>query len=441
MSESHFLHFGCWNKGQSHFISGETERETRDNTEVASNLTNVMRKLNEVTNDLNPEFIVVAGDNYYPNKITVNDDKGVETKLKLFDESDMKSGFGGLPKNVEVDVIMGNHDYETNLYVAEEDKIETSCKILKLEYELEKSIDNNLNILVNKYRKFDDKTLILMIDTTIYSHDDADAVVNCYKLHPNFKTGMIEPTIESIRQKQSEFMINTIKSNIVGLENIIIIGHHPITAYKMKQKETKLINNPGGPFVDSLYNGIFKTVVEKDKQVNYYYLCADLHQYQIGNIAIYPETNPSEKMMIKQYVVGTGGADHDPYPFKKPDDISNTKIDRTIFKNNNINYNIIYLMTPEELNLSGSMYGFLQCTSNDGRLSFKFIDVDGNRYEERNPTEGFRKLLEQQGGKRKTKKHNKKHKKLRKTLKRKKVLKSRKHNKRSLKKISKTRKY
>ena len=415
MSEQHFLHFGCWNKGQSYFISGETERETEDNPEIASNLTNVMRKLNKVTNELHPEFIVVAGDNYYPNKITVNDEKGGETKLKLFDEADMKSGFGGLPKNVEIDVIMGNHDYETNLYVPVQDKIETSCKILKMEYDLEKMPNNNLSILINKARKFGNNTLILMIDTTIYSDDDAASVVKCYKMHPNFKTGMIEsePTIQSIRQKQSEFIRNSIMSNLDGLDNIILVGHHPITAFKMKNKKTKLITTPGGAFVETLYNDIFRVLNEMNKQVNYYYLCADLHQYQIGNVAIKPSGSSStEKMMIKQYVVGTGGADHDPYPFKKPDDIGVTKIDREVFKSNGIDYNITYLMTPEELTLSASMYGFLQCTINGGRLSFKFIDIDENRHEERNPDEGLRELAGQSGG-RKTKKNikNKKYKK------------------------------
>lgn len=244
MNQKHFLHFGCWNKGENYYISGKTEQEVSDNPNVASNVTNVMRKLNEVTNEIHPEFIVVAGDNYYPNKISEYDEEGIETKIKLFNEKDLKSGFGGLPKNVEVDVIMGNHDYETNLYIPEKDEIETSCKILKVEYDIEKSIDNNINILINKARKFNDSTLVLMIDTTIYS-EDADSVVNCYKLHPNFKTGITgnDLTINSIREKQGDFMRNSISNNLDGLKNIIIVGHHPITAFKLKKKKQTLLEH------------------------------------------------------------------------------------------------------------------------------------------------------------------------------------------------------
>ena len=442
MSQTHFLHFGCWNKGQNFYISGETERETLDNPEVASNLTNVMRKLNEVTDEIRPEFIIVAGDNYYPNKINSIDEKGRESKIKLFDEEDMKSGFEGLPKNVEIDVIMGNHDYETNLLVTKDNMTETSCKILKLEYDLEKQPDNNLNILVNKARKFNDSTLIIMIDTTIYSDDDAPAVVNCYKLHPSFKTGMVGQnlTIDSIRENQANFMNDSIMTNVDdSLKNIIIVGHHPITVFKLLKKQgAKLVDEPGAPLIDALYKNIFEVVKKMDKEMNYFYLCADLHQYQIGNISICPQGS-SEKMLIKQYTVGTGGADQDPFPFSKSD--ISEKRDRLVFEQNGVTYNLDYLMMPEELELSGSMYGFLQCTGNGDNLSFKFIDVDGDIYEERNPTEGLNLLARQQGGKRKNKTRkfkNKKYNKLHKSVKYKKVFKTqRRKNKRKNRKTQK----
>lgn len=148
--------------------------------------------------------------------------------------------------------------------------------------------------------------------------------------------------------------------------------------------------------------------------INYYYLCADLHQYQIGNIVISPRdtTSIDEKMIIKQYTVGTGGADQDPFPFKKPHDIREIKRSNILFTSNGINYDVEYLMTPEELELSGSMYGFLQCSSgeDDTKLSFKFIDVDGDRYVENNPREGLLLLSNKTGGKRnKTKKIHKKY--------------------------------
>jgi hypothetical protein len=426
MSEKHFIHFGCWNKGHSTFREGDTE--------TASALTNVMRRLNYVSDEINPEFIVVAGDNYYPNK-TVIENKNKKEKLKSFDESDLISGFDSLPKNVELDVIMGNHDYETELYLPSQDIIETSCTILKTEYDLTYNYAN-LNILMYKARKFGQNTLVLMIDTTIYDNKYAQKIINCYKLHPDFSNE--NPTIENVRRNQSEFIKKNILENIDTLKNLIIVGHHPITGYKLKKgNKTELINSPGKPFVDSLYNDAFRLLI--GKEVNYYYLCADLHQYQIGNISIEIEGS-SEKMMIKQYIAGTGGADPDAYPFINKEDMEEVKIDTSIFEilpndgnnvvDDGIKYKITYLMTPEELALSGSMFGILQCDgdANGDKLSFKFINTDGQEFKEDNPTEGLRLISQLVGGRKgkKTKK-NKTHKK---TLKKTKKNKRRKTNNR-----------
>ena len=367
----HFLHFGCWNKGHSYL-------RDNNNTDIASNLTNVMRKLNEVCDQIHPDFIVVAGDNYYPTKQIFKD--GDKTKsIKILNEEDLKSGFDSLPKNVEVDVIMGNHDYETNLYVPENDQFETSCKILKLEYDFEKRQNHNLDVVIHKARKINETTLILMIDTTIYDDDYVADIIDCYKIHPDFM--IKKPTIENVRQYQSEFIQKNILGLIDTIENIIIIGHHPITGFKLKKGKTKLIDTPGYPFVNMLFNDIFKFIsnIKERNRIKYYYLCADLHQYQIGNINISPQNNSEETMNIKQYIVGTGGADLDPYPFDRSSLKENEiKRDHVLLNNSSdMNYMVDYVMTPEQLKLSSSNYGFLQCSINEDRLSFKFINIDG----------------------------------------------------------------
>jgi predicted phosphodiesterase len=407
MSLNNFIHFGCWNKGTSYLRSV-------DSTKTASNLTNVMRKLNEFTEATHPEFIIVAGDNYYPNKLTVIEgDKKI--KIKKFEEDDMFSGFDSLPKNVEIDVVMGNHDYETNLYVSNLDQVETSCKILRTEYMYEKTLNENLNIVINKARLFQDDTLILMIDTTIYDDDYAKGVIDCYKIHPEFANKQEPLTVQSVRTYQSDFIKNSIDEYIDIIKNVIIIGHHPITGYKMKGNDTKLISSPGKPLLDFFYNDIYKRLL--DKKIDYYYLCADLHQYQIGNIAISPSEGDysNSKMFIKQYIVGTGGADLDAYPFKEGDEGMREMIvmppisdddERNGDGNGKIErYNVEYLMTTEEVALPGYVYGFLQCSKDGDDLVFKFINIGTKPITEENPRAGIQLLSGNKGGMKKTRRY------------------------------------
>jgi prolyl-tRNA synthetase len=99
--------------------------------------------------------------------------------------------------------------------------------------------------------------------------------------------------------------------------------------------------------------------------MNYYYLCADLHQYQSGNIEITKLGN-SDSMNIKQYIVGTGGAKLDPY-------------DSTLITHNEEyeKLNIKYKMNKDDITNSCSEYGFLKCIENiDNNIDFKFIKAD-----------------------------------------------------------------
>jgi predicted phosphodiesterase len=463
MRLKHFLHFGCWNKGRSYLRSG--------NTDNASNLTNVMRRLNEKSDEIQPEFIVVAGDNYYPNKIE-KIDGNKKIKLKIFNEEDMISGFESLPKNVDVDVIMGNHDYDRNLYESESIRIEEQCKILETEYKFGMSNDN-VHISMYKARILNHNTLALMIDTTIYDDLYADDITGCYKTHilnPDYKE-LIPFTIDNIRKNQADFIRNSIeefindKSNV--LKNVILFGHHPIIGYKLKKGKTALIDSPGGPLIDFFYNDVFKfisnllDVQSSREKINYYYLCADLHQYQVGNISIYPNIDGisnTEKMLIKQYIVGTGGAELDIYPFNN-EDLTQIKRDIISFtqktddreedrEEDSIIYNVEYLMTPNELKIPGSRYGFLQGSYQDENVFFNFITTDkadqlqAGLLEEENNENGLSILLgtndvsfQSRGGKpRKTKPRKTKS---RKVLKKKKY-KSKKQHKRANKNKYKT---
>ena len=53
-----FIHFGCWNKGGCYL-----DKPSKGWNDLSS----VMRNLREVSEShYKPEFVVVAGDNYYP---------------------------------------------------------------------------------------------------------------------------------------------------------------------------------------------------------------------------------------------------------------------------------------------------------------------------------------------------------------------------------------
>jgi len=57
-----FIHFGCWNKNNCN----------EDNNDFSKTMKNLK---NFVNNNNNIDFISVAGDNYYPEKTTINDKK------------------------------------------------------------------------------------------------------------------------------------------------------------------------------------------------------------------------------------------------------------------------------------------------------------------------------------------------------------------------------
>ena len=102
-----FIHFGCWNNGNCNI-------DKNDN-----GISLVFKEL--INNTYNPDFYVIAGDNYYPE----NRSEGG----KIFNQENFYSGFNCVRKLNEykpVYMLMGNHDlqYENNLYDTENRKID-----------------------------------------------------------------------------------------------------------------------------------------------------------------------------------------------------------------------------------------------------------------------------------------------------------------------------
>ena len=377
MSNPYFIQFGCWNNG------GCDETKT-------NGLTNVTRSLSRKT----PEFIVISGDNYYPPKETIEG-----KKKKYFVENDFLSGFNCLPKNMPIYMNYGNHDYETDLII---DKItgqtENNCELIKRQ---KLYVTENPNIQLDLFRAIDFSvsTKVIMIDTTIYDNEEFENCYQCYRaVDRAFDTD--DKTIIQTRVKleQSKFINNVtteINSNS-SIKNVVIVGHHPLMGFKIKEKKgVELVETLySADLIEFIYNNIFNQI--NNPNIKYYYLCADLHQYQCGNV------NINGKMSIRQYIVGTGGAKLDKYD------------KNVIMSSHNATYNkttndIIstYQMSPEDLENSTAENGFLICEkADDEMLSFKFETTDGRIIVGGKKTRKNRKKRKSKGKSRKNKKRS-----------------------------------
>lgn len=346
-----FIHFGCWNNLNI--------KEKEGKIKEIGCLKKVMKLLE--ANLSGVDFIVIAGDNYYPKK-----EKTIEgEKKKRIIPSKLEEGFNLLPKEIPIVMILGNHDLETNLnpekpklFIEENPEESKSCSILKLENEVKGS---NIEYTFFKDLMMDNGTLVIMIDSDVYSID-AYKFLPCYNifLSQNFES------IDNVKEYQYNLIFQKINQyNVIGsIKNLIIIGHQPITGIKYKDgvKEPPLNDIPYfKPVLLEIYNLL-------GSEINYFYLCADLHLYQEGLITLKNET---EQMKIKQFIVGTGGTELDD---AVPEDIN------FVFSSDTIDYEMIS---------SKKECGILKCELDGFKPDFKFISI------------------KQKGGRKRTKKREK----------------------------------
>jgi len=115
-----------------------------------------------------------------------------------------------------------------------------------------------------------------------------------------------------------------------------------------KKKEKQQLSDIFEAFYSTLQI-IYGKAISKNPNVQFYYLCSDLHLYQEGIISL--NMNDGNKMKIQQYIVGTGGTDLDPaYD-------SNDTIDIKLPEpTNNISNEITYEMLKDSAEC-----GFLHC--------------------------------------------------------------------------------
>lgn len=284
-----FIHFGCWN-----------------NLNKKGNLQNVMNSLNNyLEQQSDVKLIIVSGDNYYPDKKKIDNDK----KKKIIFTNKLIEGFNLLPKNIEIDMILGNHDLENDptgqeLFVNDngnEYPENGTCEITKLEKMASKQ-NPNINYNLFKSRMLTPNTLILLIDSSMYYNDaDVSEFLPCYDVFSERSHG----SLENLRNHQNQFIYDTISQH-PNIKNLILVGHHPITGFKMKKGKNKLMNDIPN-FYEVLKN--IYDITSSNNDIKYYYLCADYHSYQSGNISL--DFNNGTKMEILQYICGTGGTELD----------------------------------------------------------------------------------------------------------------------------------
>ena len=386
--------FGCWNQGICDYTTGSNNgrsaAEVDENT-TKNGMSAVMKNLSQYCERDPPEFIVVLGDNYYPEK---------ENKEKLIDFNALKSGFNCL-KNLKtingINLLMGNHDLQQEIGIKNkiDKKVQNECIITTTEI---KNI--NANIDIKSYGRLLGKhTICLFICSTLYTKK-ADEIIKCMGIyrneykdiciayssiqekllpkHPDLFKSLSILMIKKIRQLELHKLrsrFEELKSNLNDsqLQNLIICGHEPIVSRRYKIKKNTDVKDTLLPEGIQLLNQLYDMASQSNNNVKKYYLCADVHQYQEGIVNIINNQN-IRSHEIHQFVVGVGGTECDEKC------ISNSINDEQIYPGldqeesifNTDYYSITYKMKRCERN-----FGYLSCkdNNNNGQLEFEFMNV------------------------------------------------------------------
>jgi len=376
---SNFITFGCWNKGNCN-----------PGPHLSNPLSRVIAKMNGYIHALKkgPSFVCIAGDNYYPDihteKVEV-DGKEKDKKIKTLSIPNLQSGFECLKqfhkrhRHIPIDIIAGNHDTEkTSDMVIHDDRPSSgqrdSCLITKTEIQATRG-NRTMNFTMFNYRVMEN-TLVVMVDSNIYCEklDDA-AELNCYALlvdHTRSKLdGLRSPysrstptIIDSVDQLKTfqEDWLRIMYASISGLKfaNVVIVAHHPIALYKIKNKKCRYEIVPQD-YMDFCY-GIYTHLRDNNNSRHFFYSCADLHTYQSGTVTIKRASGP---ITISQEIAGTGGTELEP-EYANADFVCPPQHESGL---------VDYHMTKIDHN-----HGFLHWSihSGSGNLSATFIPIDSD---------------------------------------------------------------
>jgi hypothetical protein len=218
------------------------------------------------------------------------------------------------------------------------EKIDDKCEIIKDE---RVAIKNKYNI---KYRTNAKKNFesyqIVMIDTNVFLED-----VPCYA-EGGFAN---EP---DKKEKQQNYVLGQTKT----ANKIVLIGHHPIDYIALKPKKPDAITITKG-LVD-----LIRAIYAKNPNIDdFVYLCADNHYFQASTITVPKPFWHRKKRIVRQFIVGTGGAKLDAVP---------TDVLQEYVPDNNNNQTTIQVVNQE------SKHGFAKFSIDEnGMLQCEFVSV------------------------------------------------------------------
>jgi hypothetical protein len=375
-----FITFGCWNEN------------------CCDTDTPVVKVLDAVSKEKEIDFFIVNGDNYYPKK---------EDDNKIINKDQLKDSFSMLKDKLSshIYLLLGNHDVE---------QIDDKCEITHFE----KNFAQNNNISfpgpdLVMFKEVNKDTLIIMIDTNIYTGED----ITCYGIIVPELQKLPELTelqkLQELQERQKSVISNYLSYN-KQFKNIIICGHNPLIGFKNQKIQEKVksgkkeIKIKGGVDICNveLYSLLFDVI--QPHGIKFYYLCADIHNYQRGVVTI---TKNGEKMNIEQYIVGIGGAhlDDDYNEKYNPTYSAGEEKLKPYIKNSGIIYIKDGISLEYTISSHFSDYGYLIVeVNNENELSFEIKNLQIRKKELlEEEDKQLRKMGYASGGKRNKTKRNK----------------------------------
>jgi hypothetical protein len=257
-----FAVYGCWNRG------------CHINQSINHDHLNAIQK--------NIDFLILTGDNIYP--IKKNDKKVYDMNTFMNGIECLLKSKKGVAFKKDIYLVFGNHDISSK---------QDNCSIFEKQLSMSKDIPN-LHFMIPfykvSYNLLGFSISLFYIDTNIY---DEDMEQTCYSKRRDY--------IELL-QKQSEWLHNALETSKSNWN--IVVGHHPLISIKYKSGQNQIIKLDG--LLDILGRHSGNKII---------YLCADLHMFQKWDIIhkndIDIKTQYADLPMIKQYIMGTGGAELD----------------------------------------------------------------------------------------------------------------------------------
>lgn len=268
-----FFHFGCWNI---------------DGCQEDSNLLNVVNVISKEEY----MFGIIAGDNVYKKAYFL--DNGI--KKKMYKKEVLDDGITCLERlNVPLFTCLGNHDVETcDILIDEVRRTKgyfQNNRLIAIEPNARWILPHNYyDLIINVGDK---KLHFIFIDTNLFSIDK-----DCYD-DKNDKLNVM-----------LKWLDNRLKVNATIT---LIVGHVYLFGFKVKNNNEQIVQLHN---VERLLD-----VMMKNNKPMFYYLCADLHNFQH---IIFTGAGKYDGMLIDNITSGTGGGSPDPIPVS--DDGTITKV-------------------------------------------------------------------------------------------------------------------